>query len=245
MPNVHGDAGGNAVKPDSRRSNVRKMQLFEGISDQGLVKVEAGSCTMSFKQGEQILSQAGQSGHVFVVLSGQCVVTLFAASGKSVSFRRIDPGGFFGEFAAIDGQPRSAVVEAGCACQVLELNGPLFMELIHTEPAFCDKVLMHLTGQLRDMTARIFEFSTLAVKNRIQAELVRMAKPGLGENGAAVINPAPTHTEIANRISTHREAVSREMSRLTRLGILKRDGKSLIVTGYARLEQMVEDACCE
>jgi CRP/FNR family transcriptional regulator, cyclic AMP receptor protein len=57
----------------------------------------------------------------------------------------------------------------------------------------------------------------------------------------AVIRPAPTHSEMASRISTHREAVTRELSRLRSLGIIARQGRTLRVNDLARLEAMVED----
>jgi CRP-like cAMP-binding protein len=99
--------------------------------------------------------------------------------------------------------------------------------------------LRHLTTQVRALTERVFEFSTLAVRNRVHAELVRLARDHGGND--AVIRPAPTHTEIASRISTHREAVTRELNRLEDLGLIVREGRSLRVQDLERLQAMVED----
>jgi CRP/FNR family transcriptional regulator, cyclic AMP receptor protein len=55
----------------------------------------------------------------------------------------------------------------------------------------------------------------------------------------------PPHAEIASRISTHREAVTRELSRLEDLGLIAREGRKLRVTDLARLTAMVEDATPE
>lgn len=52
--------------------------------------------------------------------------------------------------------------------------------------------------------------------------LAHEAGPG---DGPHVLNPG--HLELAARIATHREAVSREMSRLPRPGVLKRKGRAL------------------
>jgi CRP-like cAMP-binding protein len=100
-------------------------------------------------------------------------------------------------------------------------------------------ILRHLTTQVRALTERVFEFSTLAVRNRVHAELVRLARDHGGND--AVIRPAPTHTEIASRISTHREAVTRELNRLEDLGLIVREGRSLRVADLERLQAMVED----
>jgi CRP-like cAMP-binding protein len=98
-------------------------------------------------------------------------------------------------------------------------------------------------GQIRVLTTRVFEFSTLAVNNRIQAELLRLARQAGGVDGnIATIEPAPKHAEIASRISTHREAVAREISRLEALGLLQRKSRRIIITDLRRLARMVEEA---
>ena len=51
-----------------------------------------------------------------------------------------------------------------------------------------------------------------------------------------------THVEIANRISTHREAVTRELNRLSRIGIIERRGDALLVRDVDRLTTMVQEA---
>ena len=92
---------------------------------------------------------------------------------------------------------------------------------------------------VRSLSERIFEFTTYGVPNRIQAELLRLAKAN--GHGTEVVNiyPAPTHADIASQVSTHREAVTREFSHLASEGILEKRGRNLIIRDVARLEQLV------
>jgi len=46
--------------------------------------------------------------------------------------------------------------------------------------------------------------------------------------------------EIASRISTHREAVSRELSRLTKVGLIERTTSGLRICDIDRLTDMVK-----
>jgi predicted transcriptional regulator len=92
------------------------------------------------------------------------------------------------------------------------------------------------------LSERVLEFSTLAVRNRIHAELLRLAADARREDGQALLSPAPSLSEIADRISTHREAVSRELSRLGSIGLLRREGGDLLVPDMARLEKLVREA---
>jgi CRP-like cAMP-binding protein len=103
-------------------------------------------------------------------------------------------------------------------------------------------LLEHLVRELRELTTRVFEFSTLAVRYRIQAEVLRLASLAPREGKSALIAPAPTHAEIASRVSTHREAVTRELNRLSRIGIIERQKGTLIVWDFDRLARMVHEA---
>jgi CRP-like cAMP-binding protein len=106
-------------------------------------------------------------------------------------------------------------------------------------------MLPQLVMKIRALTTRVYEFSTLAVSNRIQAELLRLASLALRDGERVRIAPAPTHTEIASRVSTHREAVTRELARLARLGVIERERNALVVTDVERLAGMVHDATGE
>ena len=116
-----------------------------------------------------------------------------------------------------------------------------FRKLLETEPAVAQAVLRELVRNVRSLTKRVYEFSTLAVNNRIQAELLRLASLAPREGKGARVHPAPTHAEIASRVSTHREAVTRELNRLARIGIIERQTGALIVRDLERLAAMLHE----
>ncbi|HTG97394.1 MAG TPA: helix-turn-helix domain-containing protein, partial [Burkholderiales bacterium] len=57
----------------------------------------------------------------------------------------------------------------------------------------------------------------------------------------ARVEPAPTHQDIASRVGTSREQVTRELSRLVREGLLERSGRSLVLLDVAALERLAGD----
>lgn len=230
---------------DARKLQLDNIPLLERISSESLKKIDKHAKRLNYAKGQEIIARSEELNDVYILVSGLARVLVFSAHGKAVGFRRINPGDLFGEFSAIDGDRRSASVEAVTNCVVLSMSSSFFRELMEDDPVFMSAVLNHLVGLLRALTARIVEFSTLAVKNRIHSELLRMARDTRDGNGAYLISPAPTHSEIAQRISTHREAVSREISRLKQLGIIERRGRVLAVKDFERLECMVHEASGE
>jgi len=99
-----------------------------------------------------------------------------------------------------------------------------------------------MAGAIRSLNERVVEFSTLGVRNRIHAELLRLAKSGRVVDGAGRISPPPTHAEIAARISSHREAVTRELKQLENQDLLERTRGAFVIKDIEELERMVEDA---
>jgi CRP-like cAMP-binding protein len=117
--------------------------------------------------------------------------------------------------------------------------------LLSAEPRVAQALLPQLVTKIRALTMRVYEFSTLAVKNRIQAELLRLANLAPREGKGARIVPPPTHVEIASRVSTHREAVTRELNHLRRIGLAERRGGALVIKDVDRLAEMVHEATGE
>lgn len=195
-----------------------------------------------FAHGEQILGYRDPSTDVHFLAAGRARVIIYSLEGKAVVFTDLAPGAMFGEMAAIDRGRRSASVEALQSCTTASLTSEQFEALMLSEPTVAMAVLRSMTAEVRRLSERVFEFSTLVVQNRIQAELLRLASGLRQENGEVLLSPAPSLSEVASRISTHREAVSRELSRLTSIGLLTREAGGLRITSLERLAGLVRDA---
>jgi CRP-like cAMP-binding protein len=226
-------------QPDSSQT-LDGIELLQAMTPEAR-RALAGRCRWQrVMSGQQIVGHLDTTRDVFFVVEGRVRATSYSLSGKEVSYRDIGAGDMVGEFSAIDGAPRSADVIALVDCLVATISADLFWQVLQQHPEVAAATLKSLTGQLRALTERVFEFSALAVNNRIHAELLRLARLQEASDNTAVITPAPTHAELASRISTHREAVTRELNALARAGLVERDGNALRITDVAELSRMVE-----
>ena len=149
---------------------------------------------------------------------------------REVILADLRPGAIFGEMSAIDGRQRSASVIAVSDVELLRIPASVFLEAVHSEPAVCDRVLALLVGRIRMLDERVHEFANYTVRDRVRAELLRLSRPLPGTAGEALVEPV-THAEIAARIGTHREAVTREIRVLEKAGlVLKRSGRLVIAS---------------
>lgn len=207
------------------------------LSSEGRQALEQVMVVRTYRDGDLVIAHEDESTSAYIVLRGTARATIFSADGKMVAYRDISDGEIFGEMAAIDHMPRSANIVAIGDLSVGVVSADRFAELVRSAPDFTWALLQHFTAQARRMTERIFEFSTMLVRDRLVHELLRLAEASPAPHGTREITPAPTHFDLAARISTHREAVSREMSRLTKLGLVVRERRRLVLPDPDRLRE--------
>src|SRR5690348_10449764 len=229
------------MHPGRQLEFLKRVQILAGLSQVSLEELAKTCRWHTYKRGEEILGYRDPSNNVFFLVSGRVRAIIQSARGKAVILRDLRTGDIFGEIAAIDGSPRSASIEALEAVTVATLTFSQFENLLLREPRVALATLRQIAGELRRLSQRVLEFSTLVVQNRIQAELLRLAADADREGAQPLLSPAPSLSDIADRVSTHREAVSREVSRLTSIGLLRREGRNLRVTDIGRLEKLVLD----
>lgn len=217
---------------------------IEVFKDLSLAEYESLSHILkaqNYQPDQRVINLGENSRDVFFIISGKVRITTFTSGGKEVTFQDMKTGQMFGELSAIDGEPRSTNV-VSLTKSVLAVAPPdSFFKILHDYPKVNELILRQLTGLIRKLGDRVVEFSALSVKSRIHAEILRLAKNNMVGSNIAEIIPAPTHQDIANRISTHREAVSREVSDLTKCGILKRSDGKLLIQNLAQLESLLDN----
>jgi CRP-like cAMP-binding protein len=231
--------------PASLSQSFESIALFRCLPPDTVARIQARCNWKHYEPGELILDDLDQSDEVFFITDGEVRVSKYSIDGKAITFSDLGAGEMFGEIAALDGAPRSASIEARTRCCIASLSGLAFLDILKSEPAAAMELLRRLAVKIRALTTRIYEFSSLDVANRTRAELLRLASLAPRKGMSASIAPVPTHAEIASRISTHREAVTREINRLSKLGILERQAGVLVVKDINRLEDMVHEASGE
>lgn len=221
------------------QSALRCIALFAALPADALDAVRVHCSWRRFRPGEGIVSRAASDSDVYFILSGSVRVTAFGADGHQVTYRDMGAGEWFGDLAAIDCHMRSADIVALSDVFLGAIHAGDFMELVtgHTSAATAE--VHHLATWIRDLTNRLYDLSTLGVRNRVHAELLRRARDAGVIDNVAQIAPAPRHAEMASRVSTYREQVSRELSNLAQLGVVARQSRALVVCDVARLERMV------
>lgn len=215
--------------------------LLDGLSEAELDAIAKDCGWKNYAAQEQIIDRQSESTDVFFVIEGRVRVVNYSVSGREITLDDIEPGGNFGELAAIDGEPRSASVMALTPCRMAVMPQDRFLDLIENHPSVSLTVMRNLAAIIRHSTERIMDLSTLAANNRVHADLLRLATANMVDEIRASISPIPVHGDVASRVSTTRETVARVMNDLARQGVVERQKDALLVNDVDQLREMVEE----
>lgn len=124
------------------------VPLFSGLSPRQLRHLAELIQEVRFRTGSLII-QAGQPGRAFfVMVEGEAKVTK-DASGGGRTLNRLKAGDFFGEFALLDGGPRTASVVAETPVTAYRLSRGDFRRLLAKEPQVSMKLLEGIATRAR------------------------------------------------------------------------------------------------
>ena len=225
---------------NANNRSLTGIKLFEDLSENVLDDLSKRCRWQIFHTNEQIIDRQSDSRDLYLIVKGRARVVNYSVSGREVTFDDREAGEYFGELAALDGEPRSANVIALEDMLVACLSQEEFNELLFKQPQIAIKIIKGLAKIVRASTKRIMDSSTLGANNRVHAEILRLAKMGLGADNIATVSPFPIHSDIASRVSTTRETVNRVFSDLSRKGIVKRSKNDLVILDLTRLIKMIE-----
>jgi len=228
---------GNALQPghslgpkerDDVNGRLARIGFFSGVPADLLDRHEARASWLTAEAGQLLLNFEDPAADVFFVHSGSVRIAVQTQGGQELILQDLSAGGFFGEMAAIDGAPRSASVAALHRSQICRLPGAVFVEILAASPALARRLMQLLTARIREANARRLELTSLDIRHRLYAELLRLAGPA-GADGSRIISPPPVQQILAQRIGARREPISREFARLLREGVLARTRGALVL----------------
>lgn len=216
--------------------------LLDALPDFVRQSLKDRNHTIKYPRGAQILRQEDNSKDVFFINYGKVLVTFYTEKGDKLSFSEMDAGQSFGELSAIDMHPRSANILALEETSLTRIGHRQFRSLLREYPDFAHFVMCQMTAIIRRLHNRFYELSALDGTHRIYAELLRLAENGQQDGERIVIHNPPTHNEIAARVNSHREAVSRTCRALMRDGLLDKRSRQLILLNPKVLQQRIDSS---
>ncbi len=227
------------MKPtaDDISATLRRVAIFSGLSETELRSLVSRIQVKSYGGGEEIFAEGDPCKGLFIVHTGAVRIFKSSPEGREQVLAVEPAGGSIAELPVFDGGAYPACATAVEESRLLFVDKNDFYAFCRQHPEVSLKVLRVVGGRLRRLVSIIEELSFTTVRHRVAKalwELVeREGKPrfhrGKRPAKAIEITLPFTHQELANQIGTVRELVSRNLSRLEAQGILKVEGRVILV----------------
>jgi CRP/FNR family transcriptional regulator, cyclic AMP receptor protein len=191
--------------------------LLQDISRRGGVR--------RFPAGAVLVTEDDRSDALFIILGGRIKAYGSTPDGREVIYATQGAGEYFGEMT-LDGGPRSASVMTLEPTTCVVVPGVEVRDFLASHPDFAVHLVKKLIALARSSTAHVKSLALEDVYGRIARLLRTLARD---EGGVGIVDEKLTQQDIAQRIGSSREMVSRVFKQLTAGGYVELRGRRIVV----------------
>lgn len=177
---------------------------------------------------------------VFVLCSGKVKLYTTSKEGKVLILKQAEAGEVLGLSAAISGTNYEMTAETAVPCQLNFIGRHDFMSLLQNQ----SEVGVHSALSLsREFQGAYRDIHDLVLARSSSGKLARLllsscAPPGILESEELHLRSAMTHEEMAQRIGSSRETVTRLLSDLKKKRLIRLEGANLVIRSRSGLEAL-------
>ena len=204
------------------------IPLLSGLSPESLKLFAREMRVDTVKEGERVFSQGDQGDTLYLIESGRVRVFGGVPGGEEVVLDILGPGDVLGELALLDGETRSASVEALSNCTLLALDRDTFWEHLRAHPETAIQMLTVLSQRLRQTVLQAEAVSANSSTERLAHVLLFLAeKDGKIEPG--VLTTTLCIPDVAATIGTSEDWAEQMLGEWHRDGIIGLTGRRRLI----------------
>lgn len=193
---------------------LRRTPLFADLSDAELSALCPVSSSHDYLPRELVFREGELCRELWIVGSGTVRVYKTAVSGRQQLLAMERAGSSLSEIPVFDGGPHPATAEALEQTTMIRVDAVRFREACARQPDLAVKISKVLAHRLRRMGSLIEDLSFSTVRGRLIARLLQLAAEGVPEGEGVSFDLRENNEELAARLGTVRELVSRNLGRL-------------------------------
>lgn len=212
-------------------SSLDTMILPDSVRQLGIAKNYAKDAILHF--------QDEVPNHICYIVSGRVFATSINIDGEESWVAEYTQGQFMGCDSLFNAEATRYQLVAKTPVTGLLFMRESFFNLMNENPDLNNMVMADLSRQIKNFTVQTQEAHSLTVYGRIASELRRQAKPIGRDPDTFIIRPTPVFSELAQRLGSSRETVSRTVSKLAKKGVLERRTGALVVPDVFALENEI------
>lgn len=225
---------------------LRGTQLFGGLDRAALVEL-AGMChRRELARGEMLFSVGEPAEGLFVVLEGEIRAYRVNSQGREQTIHIEHAGATLAEVPVFDDGPYPATAVAETQARLLFLPKASFRQFLLRHPELGLTALKLMARRLRDHAELVDALALQQVGQRVARFLLTEARDhGHRTDDGLVVQFPFSNEELAKRLGSVREVISRSLSRMESVGLISQQAvtggiRRIVLTDEEKLEHYGE-----
>ncbi len=141
----------------STADELRRIWLFEGLTEDQLNSLSPFTYRKKFDPGELIVEEGHTGNGLYLIVSGNVEAVKGLGTEQQQIVNKLGAGDVFGEMALLGEWPRTATVRAVDNVECLGIDRWVFLAQVERQPQVGIRMLHILAQKLRDSDARLVE----------------------------------------------------------------------------------------
>ncbi len=222
-------------------SALRRTAFFGGLNEPELSALATRAVERHLARGEVLFIAGDEAAGLFVIAQGAVRAYREGLDGREQVIHVERAGATIAELPVFDDQPYPSTVAAEEETVVLFIAKRDVMRLCLEHPSIALAALKLLAGRLRRCAELVEALSLREVDQRLARWLFSEARlRGTRTNEGMQVTLALTNQQIAARIGSVREVVSRAFTRLQNNGLIAVDGRVVQIPDENALESYAD-----
>lgn len=219
-------------KPIAPQSFLASVPLFREMDAASLDRLAAGAERRELKRGSRLFRKGDPATGMYVVVFGEInLIATTPARGARLT-GVVGPGQSFGEPVMFLERPAVVDAQAATDALVLHLPASLVFDEIERNPRFARRMIAGLSRRVEALVRELDRQASGTGRARLAAYLLRGHE---GATGELVVKLPAAKAAIATQLNLTPETFSRLLRELADRGLIRVEGRTIVVPEAARL----------
>ena len=115
-------------------ATLGRLAIFDGVAAETLAELATSASTRRWAAGRVMFQRGDAEDHLLAIAAGQVRLSLMTPNGRELVLKVLGPGEVLGEFALIDGMPRSTDAMALGQVTAIVITREQFLRVAQARP---------------------------------------------------------------------------------------------------------------
>jgi len=220
---------------------LKSCKLFMGLPEENLQELSSVAIYVRYNRGDLIFSDGDAGEGFYIVLHGRVKLYKLGPDGREQILHFVSNGDPFGEVTLFAGVSYPAYARAATDLEALYFSRDDFKTLVCKDPQLSLNMIAIMSHHLRRFATLVEDLSLKDVPARLARYILDLpAKSGYQDGPHIEVELDISKTELAQRLGTISETISRTLGKMKSLGVIDIDGKQIKILDIDMLEEIAD-----